>query len=226
MRLPARALLSAAVTAAVVAAGGGAVAPAQAAPALTGSVVGEPAQGGGVFRFPQAVATTPGGGTVFVGDQNSSVVQAFSADGVPKFSIGFQASRREPGRLGVVGGVATDRSGHLYVLDAENERVQVFDAGDGHVLTQFGDATVFDLLGGDPASIGGGRSASGIAVAQAPGGAPVVYVADQGKERVERFELSPTTLQPTGPPTVSPATVDLAAPQGIALDPAGARVFV
>src|SRR3954470_17899150 len=196
MRLPARALLSAALTAAVVAVGGAAVDPAQAAPALTGSVVGEPPQGGGVFRFPQAVAVTPGGGTVFVGDQNSGLVQAFAADGTPKFTVGFQATRAEPGRLGVVGGVATDRSGHLYVLDAENERVQVFDAGDGHHLAQFGDPSVFNLLGGDPATIGGGRSASGLAVAQAAGGPPVVYVADQGNERVERFTLSPTTLQP------------------------------
>src|SRR3954468_62597 len=78
------------------------------------SVVGETPQGGGVFRFPQAVAVSPGGLMVFVGDQNSSVVQAFSADGVPKFTIGFQATRGENGRLGPVGGVATDRSGHVY----------------------------------------------------------------------------------------------------------------
>jgi DNA-binding beta-propeller fold protein YncE len=198
---------------------------AAAAPALTGSAVGEAPQGGGVFRFPQAVAVTPGGGTVFVGDQNSSVVQAFGADGGFKFSVGYQATRREPGRIGVVGGVATDRSGHLYVLDAENERVQVFGAGDGRFLAQFGDASVFDLLGGNPATIGGGRSASGIAVTEA-GGAPVVYVADQGNERVERFTLSPVTLQPTGSPALSPPAVDLAAPQGIALDPAGTRVYV
>src|SRR3954471_1193722 len=119
MRPLPRALVSAALTA-VVAAGGGAVAPAQAAPALAGSGRGEPPQGGGVFRFPQAVAVTPGGRTVFVGDQNSSVVQAFGADGAPKFTVGFQSTRGEPGRIGVVGGLATDRSGHLYVLDSQS----------------------------------------------------------------------------------------------------------
>ena len=195
-------------------------------PALSPSIVGEPPQGAGVLRFPQAVAVSPGGATVFVGDQSSSVVQAFALDGTPRFTVGFHASRREPGRLGAVGGVATDRSGHLYVLDAENERVQIFSATDGRHLAQFGDASVFDLLGGDPDTISGGRSASGIAVAQPAGGPPVVYVADQGNDRVARFTLDPATLQPTGAPQLSPASVDLAAPQGIALDPGATRVYV
>ncbi|WP_272477949.1 NHL repeat-containing protein [Baekduia alba] len=190
------------------------------------SAVGEAPLGGGVFRFPQAVAVSPGGQTVFVGDQSSSVVQAFGPDGAVKFSVGFQSTRREAGRIGIVGGVATDRSGHVYVLDAQNERVQAFDASDGHYLAQFGDASVFDLLSGDPATIGGGRSASGLAVVQGPGQPPVVYVADQGNERVERFVLDPTTLTPTGAPALSPAGVDLSAPQGIALDPGGTRVYV
>ena len=195
-------------------------------PALTPSTVGEPALGDGVFRFPQAVAVTPGGGTVFVGDQSSGVVQAFGPDGTYKFPVGFQAARGEPGRIGIVGGVATDRSGHLYVLDSQYDRVQVFSATDGRPLARFGDSTLFDLLSGSPASIGGGRSASGIAVAQTPGGPPVVYVADQGNERVTKLVLDPSTLQPSGAPTFSPAAVDLSAPQGIALDPAGTRVYV
>jgi DNA-binding beta-propeller fold protein YncE len=198
-----------------------------AAAAWTPSVVGEAPQGNGVFRFPQAVAVSPGGQTVFVGDQNSSVVQAFGPDGQFKFSLGYQATRGETGRLGPVGGVATDRSGHVYVLDSQNERVQVFDQADGRYITTFGDRTVFDLLGGNPdTSIGGGRSASGIAVAQGPGQPPVVYVADQGNERVARFVLDPATLQPSAAPSFSPAAVDLSAPQGIALNPAGSLVYV
>lgn len=195
-------------------------------PALAPSTVGEAPQGDGVFRFPQAVGVTPGGGTVFAGDQSSGVVQAFAADGTFKFSAGFPAARGEDGRLGVTGGVATDRSGHVYVLDAQYDRIQVFDASDGRFLARFGDASTLDLLGGNPASIGGGRSASGLAVAQSPGGPPVVYVADQGNERVAKFILDPTTLQPTGAPSFSPAAVDLSAPQGVALDPSGTRVYV
>jgi DNA-binding beta-propeller fold protein YncE len=199
-----------------------------AAAAWTPSMVGEAPQGGGVFRFPQAVAVSPGGQTVFVGDQNSSVVQAFGPDGQFKFSLGYQATRGEPGRLGAIGGVATDRSGHVYVLDSQNQRVQIFDQSSGAFLAQFGNSTYFDLIGGNPdSSIGGGRSASGLAVTQAPGQPPVVYVADQGNERVARFVLDPSTLQPaSGQPTFSPAAVDLSAPQGIALNPAGTLVYV
>jgi DNA-binding beta-propeller fold protein YncE len=203
-----------------------AAAPAGAAPALSPSVVGEPPQGSGVFRFPQAVGVSPGGSVVWVADQYSGVVQAFDAGGTPLRTVGERAVRREDGRFGVVGGVATDRSGHLYVLDAENERVQVLDAADGHPLASFGDGALFNLLGGNAAT-GAGISASGLAVAQAaPGAGPVVYVADQGNNRVARFQLSPTTLQPTAGPTFSGADVDLAAPQGIALDPSATRLYV
>jgi DNA-binding beta-propeller fold protein YncE len=224
-RMPAallRLLAVAALAAALSAAHGTAAA---APPPLSPSVVGEPPNGEGVFRFPQAVTVSPGGGTVYVADQYSGVVQAFAPDGTPRASFGFRATRQEPGRFGVVGGLAVDRSGHLYVLDAENERVQVLSASDGTPLARFGDVSMFNLIGGNPAT-GAGISASGIAVFQPPGGAPVVYVADQGNDRVERFVLDPSTLTPAGPPTVSGPSLGLQAPQGLALDPGGTRLYV
>jgi DNA-binding beta-propeller fold protein YncE len=211
---------------AAVALGAAATPTGAAPPPLTPSVVGEPPQGAGVFRFPQAVGVSPGGTTVWIGDQYSGVLQAFDAAGAPRFTVGSRASRRENGRFGVLGGVATDRSGHVYVLDAENERVQVLAAADGHHLASFGDATVFDLLAGNAAT-GAGISASGLAVAQpSAAAAPVVYVADQGRHRVARFVLDPVTLTPTGPPMFSGPDVDLLFPQGIALDPAATRLYV
>jgi len=192
-------------------------------PPLSVSTLGETPQGEGVFRFPQAVTTSPGGSVVYVADQYSGIVQSFTADGTPRSTFGARASRREPGRFGVIGGVATDRANHLYVLDAENERVHVLAADDGHPVATFGDSSVFNLLGGNPTT-GAGISASGIAVFQASAAsAPVVYVADQGNNRVARFPLDPATLQPTG---VTYSTVDLSAPQGLTLDPAGTRLYV
>jgi YVTN family beta-propeller protein len=191
-------------------------------PPLTASVVGEQPNAG-VFRFVQAVAISPGGGSVFTGDMYGGTVQAFNRDGSFRFAIGMRAQRREPGRLGVVGGVATDRTGHLYVLDSENDRVQVFDAADGRFRSSFGDTATFDLMAGDP-QIGAGISASGIAVDQRPGGPPVVYVVDQGKDRIVRYTLDAATLTPVGSPTF--ATPGLAAPQGLTLDPAGTRLYV
>jgi DNA-binding beta-propeller fold protein YncE len=196
-----------------------------AAPALTPSVVGEAPVAGGVFRFPQAVAFSPGGGAVFVADQYSGVVQSFAPDGTPRAMFGGRATRREPGRLGTVGGVATDKDGRVYVLDSENDRVQVYAAA-GTLITSWGDSTLFDLST-NPSSVTAGISASGLAVTQpARGAAPVVYVADQGKNRVDRFTLDPATLDPTGPPVISDPALGLLHPQGIALDPAASRVYV
>ncbi|MEA2383372.1 MAG: hypothetical protein QOH72_3343, partial [Solirubrobacteraceae bacterium] len=194
-------------------------------PALTPSVVGEAPVAGGVFRFPQAVAFSPGGGTVFVADQYSGVIQSFGPDGTPRATFGARATRREAGRLGTVGGVATDKDGRVYVLDSENDRVQIFTAS-GTLITSWGDNTVFDLST-NPNSVTAGISASGLAVSQAAhGAAPVVYVADQGKNRVDRFTLDPATLDPTAPPATSASALGLLHPQGIALDPAATRVYV
>src|SRR3989442_50874 len=81
----------------------------------------DPAFGRGVFRFPQAIAFSPGGTYVFVADQYSAVVQKFDYTGAYQgWSIGGYADRGQLGRFGVIGGLATDRNGHLYVLDSEN----------------------------------------------------------------------------------------------------------
>jgi DNA-binding beta-propeller fold protein YncE len=198
---------------------------AHAAPALTPSVVGETPVAGGVFRFPQAVAFSPGGTVVYVADQYSGVVQAFGRDGTPRGLFGARAIRREPGRLGTVGGVATDKDGRVYVLDSENDRVQVFTPA-GAPIAAWGDSAMFDLST-NPGSVTAGISASGIAVTQpAPGAAPVVYVADQGKNRVGRFALDPATLQPAGAPVFSDPALGLLHPQGVALDPGATRVYV
>lgn len=195
-------------------------------PALSPSTVGEAPQGQGVFRFPQAVAITAGGSRVYVGDQYSGVVQVFDGSGTWLRNIGSRATRDEPGRLGVVGGVAVDRSGHLYVLDAENDRVQIFDAASGAYLASFGDGGLFDLMSGS-ASAGAGIVASGIAVFQGSPGAPIdVFVADSGHDRVARFRLDTATLQPVGAPALTPPTHGILNPQGLTLNAAGDRLYV
>ncbi len=214
-------------TIAALSAAGAAAPAATTAPApLTPSTLGEPPQGQGVFRFPQAVAITAGGTRVFVGDQYSGVVQMFDGSGTWLRNIGSPAARDEPGRLGVVGGVAVDRSAHLYVLDAEHDRVQIFDANSGGYLTSFGDSGLFDLMSGS-ASAGAGIVASGIAVFQPSAGGPIdVYVADSGHDRVARFRLDTATLQPIGAPAVTPPSHGILNPQGLTLNAAGDRLYV
>lgn len=194
-------------------------------PALTPSVVGEPPTGGGVFRFPQAVAIDPHDGGIVVGDQYSGQIQAFAADGRFRFSLGSLASRGEPARMNVVGGVAVDRSRHIYVLDSDHDRVQIFSARDGRFLSTFGDRSVMHLFAG-PTRADHGITASGIAVFQAsPTAAPIVYVADSGNSRLEAFTLDPSTLQPVGAPRINTGT-QLQWPQGVATDRSGKTIYV
>ena len=115
------------------------------------------------------------------------MVQRFSRDGVWQADIGYHADDRERGRIGVLGGLATDRDGHLLVLDSENDRVQVFDADSGRWLAAWG------TRGTGPGQFRLGRNtgAGGIAVDQPQVGEPAtVYIADQNNHRVQAFTLT------------------------------------
>lgn len=160
-------------------------------------VLGEsPATGGGVFRFPQAVAYTPGGSAIFVGDQYSSVVQRFGRAGDWQLDVGAYADARQLGRIGVIGGLAADRAGHLFVLDSENDRVQVFSAATGAWLASWGSTGT--LLG--QFRLGANTGAGGIAIDQPSAAvAPVVYVADQQNDRVQAFRLERAATGDAGP---------------------------
>jgi DNA-binding beta-propeller fold protein YncE len=183
---------------------------------MTPSEVGEPANGPGVFRFPQAIAFSPGGQGVIVADEYSARIGVYDPSGAPRFSFGSRALAREPGRFGVVGGVASDAAGHVFVLDSENDRVEAF-AADGTYLASWGDSTVLRTSPGDP-DAGAGISAGGLAT-----GGGAVYVADPGFDRVARI---PFDGQAFGSATFSGPSPALGNPQGLGLDPSGTRLFV
>lgn len=201
-------------------------APAHAAgPPLTPSQVGEDPFAGGVFRFPQGVGVDPRNGRVFVADQYSGVIQAFESGGAPLFTFGGLATRREPGRIGVVGGVAVDKQGRVFVLDAENDRVQVFSADDGRYITSFGDESSFTLKSGSDRE-DAGITSGGIAISQAAAGRTVVvFIADSGGDRVLRYALDPGSLQAYGAPKAT-SGLGIKRPQGVGVDPTGRRLYV
>jgi DNA-binding beta-propeller fold protein YncE len=186
-----------------------------AAPARAGlqpSILGaDPPVGHGVLRFPQALAFSPGGSQIWVADQHSSVVQEFTRDGTWLKDVGGHADARQLGRIGTVGGLAVDRSGHLYVLDSENDRVQVFETQDGSWLGAWGSR------GTRPGTfrLGNNTGAGGIGLLQASGTDPVVaYVADQDNHRVQRFTL--TGFLPAGPrDPAQPGVVPVPAPDRV-----------
>ncbi|MDO9410485.1 hypothetical protein [Patulibacter sp.] len=196
-----------------------------AGPPLSPTVVGEDPFAGGVFRFPQGLGVDPRNGHVFVADQYSGVVQAFDGGGAPLFTFGGRATRGEAGRLGVVGGVAVDKQGRVFVLDAENDRVQVFSADDGRYITGFGNSSSFTLKSGSDRE-DSGITSGGIAVSQAGPGSPVVaFIADSGGDRILRYVLDAGSLQPAGGPKAT-SGLGIKRPQGVGVNPAGDRLYV
>jgi tripartite motif-containing protein 71 len=183
--------------------GGGAV-----CPYVSAAQIGQ--RGGGVLRFPQAVAVGPDG-SVYVGDQGSHVVQVFGPDGTFRREVGIAGTR--PGELSAVGSLAVAGDGSLLVADGGSNRVVRFD-GNGVLLNSWGGSGTdvgsfhFGAGGGNSAAAGGGLAASG----------NVVYVADTGNDRVQRFTIDGGH----GAEIVAPGT--LANPRGVAVR--GSRMAV
>jgi tripartite motif-containing protein 71 len=135
----------------------------------------------GVLRFPQAVAIGPDG-AIYVADQKSHTIQIFNPDGSFRGDIGVAGTK--PGQLSSVGGVAVAPDGSVFAAAGAN-RIDRFSAG-GQLLKSFGKTGsevgqfAFGAGGGNDAGAGGG-------VAIGPDG--MLYVADSGNDRVQRFDL-------------------------------------
>jgi tripartite motif-containing protein 71 len=183
---------------------GGAAAGAQeAAPAATafGDVPG-------ALRLPEAVAVAPNG-DLLVGDHFSGRVQRFRDGG---FVGSFGLRGEGCGRLGAIGGVAVDAKGNTYVLDTDQQLVQVFDAADASVRCFGGKGRGVGKLSTTSGSYAASSASGGIAVA-----GDTVYVADTGNDRVQRFSL-------TGGRPKSLEAGKLKQPQGLAVQ--GTRLLV
>jgi DNA-binding beta-propeller fold protein YncE len=160
-------------------------------------------RGGGVLRFPQAVAVGPDG-NVYVTDQGSHLVQQFQANGTWMRDIGSAGTR--PGELTAIGAVAVTGDNHVVVADGGTNRIVRFDVfgnplgswgGPGTDLGRFH----FGAGGGNDAAAGGGLAASG----------STLYIVDTGNDRVVRFNESGGN----GTEIVPPGT--LQNPRGVAV---------
>ena len=116
----------------------------------------------------------------------SAVVQKFDRVGNWQMEFGGYANHDQLGRLGVIGGIATDRNNHVYVLDSENDRVQVFRSDNGAWLGAFGAKG----SGTGHFNLGDNAGSGGIAIFQpTPADDPLVYIADQNNDRVQKILL-------------------------------------
>jgi DNA-binding beta-propeller fold protein YncE len=168
------------------------------------------ARGGGVLRFPQAVAVGPDG-AVYVTDQGSHLVQQFAPDGTWLRDIGTAGTR--PGELSAIGAIAVTSDNQIVVADGASNRIVRFDSTGGLIDSWGGNGTAlgkfhFGAGGGNDAAAGGGLAAAGT----------TLYIVDTGNDRVVRFNAAGGN----GAEIVPPGT--LANPRGVAVR--GTRMLV
>jgi sugar lactone lactonase YvrE len=162
----------------------------------------------GALRLPEALAIAPGG-DLLVGDHFSGRVQRFR-DG--KYVSSFGLSGQGCGRLGAIGGIAVDQQGNSYVLDTNQQLVQVFDAAGASVRCFGGRGPGLGKLHTSSGSYAASSASGGIAVA-----GDFVYVADASNNRVQRF-----TLTGKNPKILGKGKLKM--PQGLAVK--GSRLLV
>jgi tripartite motif-containing protein 71 len=162
----------------------------------------------GALRLPEALAIAPGG-DLLVGDHFSGRVQRFH-DG--KYVSSFGLSGQGCGRLGAIGGIAVDAKGNSYVLDTNQQLVQVFDAGGASVRCFGGRGPGLGKLHTSSGSYAASSASGGITVA-----GDFAYVADASNNRVQRFTLSGKNPKILG-------KGKLKMPQGLAVK--GSRILV
>ena len=154
-----------------------------------------------MLRFPQSVAIGPDG-SVYVGDQSSSVVQVFAPDGTLLREVGLAGTR--PGEFTSVGAVAVAGDNTLLVASGTNRdrplrrerRLLGSFGGSGSGVGQFH----FGAGGGNDAPAGGGLALGG----------GFVFVSDSQNDRVQRFNLDGSGATEIVPPGL------LSNPRGLA----------
>lgn len=97
--------------------------------------IGRRGVGRGEFNFPTEVHHD--GTRLWVADTGNQRVQGLTPEGQPELILGSGRAGDAPGDLAMPKGIAVDGDGHVYVVDARYENVQIFDR-DGRLLLFFG----------------------------------------------------------------------------------------
>jgi len=97
--------------------------------------IGRRGTGRGEFNFPTDVHYD--GERLWVADTGNQRVQGLTPEGDAVVILGSGRAGDAPGDLAMPKGIAVDGDGHVYVVDARYENVQIFDR-DGRLLLFFG----------------------------------------------------------------------------------------
>jgi streptogramin lyase len=189
---------------------------------------GGPATAAELFK-PAALAVDAAG-DLFIADTANNRVRKVSPSGIittvagnGTSGFGGDGGPATAAQLSLVGGLAVDAAGDLYIADTDNSRVREVSAADGTIATVAGAGTTGFGGDGGPATAAPLNLPQGLAVDAAGD----LYIADSSNNRVR--EVSPSGVITTVAGNTigfggdgSPATTaELDGPQGLALDAAG-----
>ncbi len=128
--------------------------------------------GGREFASPAAIAFSAG--KAFITDAGNARVDVFSESETPAYEKSFGTYGSGTGEFEQPIGIATEPvSGDVYVVDHENDRVEVFNTA----------GTFEDVYGGDGTAEDQLRGPQGIAISSSG----VQYVVDSGNDRVSSW---------------------------------------
>ena len=173
--------------------------------------------GSGQFKSLSGIAIDSTG-NIYVLDSGNSDVQKFDNNGKWITSFGSAGSNKfDPlgsstaAKFDAPRGIAVDKSGHVYVADTGNSRVQKFDSSGNYILSF-----------GSPGTLPGQFDSPNSVAADSLGN---VYVLDSGNDRIERFDSSGKFITAYGSLGYQGQGGKFFAPTGIAADDSG-NVYV
>lgn len=172
------------------------------------AVWGETGSGDLQFNRPFGVAVDPVSHDLYVAERGNNRIQRITSNGV--FVAKWGVLGTEPGQFYAPVGVATDATGHVYVTDYGNERVQKF-----RVLSAT-DVRHVTSWGGAGTKIG--QFSGPFGITRDPAGN--IWVADTRNHRLQKFDPNGGFLGAYG--TFGPGNGQFLTPSWVAFDRTGA----